>query len=79
VASVSVCETSEPPARSVIHCPVVQVIFGSRDVRRSNADWRTDRCWDGRSGLDKCVRSKEAAPSVIKLEQFTHAEEPHQR
>src|SRR5271163_2387548 len=57
--------------------PVVQAIFGSRDVRRSNADWRTDRCWDGRSGLDKCVRSKEAVPSVIKLGQFTQAEEPH--
>ena len=38
VASVSVCDTSEPPALSVIHWPVVQASAGSRDVRRSKAD-----------------------------------------
>ena len=32
--TVLVRETSEPPERSVIHCPEVQNSAGSRDVRR---------------------------------------------
>jgi hypothetical protein len=32
VASVSVCETSEQPARSAIHCPVVQAIVTGREA-----------------------------------------------
>lgn len=32
VASVSVCKTLEPPARSVIHLPVVQAIVTGREA-----------------------------------------------
>ena len=31
-ATVSLCETSEPPVRSVIHCPLVHIVAGSRLV-----------------------------------------------
>ena len=33
-AIVSLCETSEPPMRSVIHCPLVHITAGSRLTRR---------------------------------------------
>ncbi len=36
-ATVSEIATSEPPVRSVIHCPLVHALAGSRDVSRGSA------------------------------------------
>src|SRR6185437_6879771 len=36
-ARVRLCPTSEPPVRSVIHCPLVQARAGSRLVSRGSA------------------------------------------
>ena len=79
VAIVSVPETSLPPLRSVIHCPLVHAYLGSRDVRRSYAFWSTllsagSRYWD-----ERWVLRSLAAPSVMALGQVTLAHEPVHR
>ncbi len=57
LATVCVSPTSEPPVRSVIHCPDVQNVAGSLDVRWGRARWISS--W---FPSDSSVR---AAPSVI--------------
>ena len=56
-ASVSLCETSEPPVRSVIHCPLVQNTAGSREVRCGRA--RSISAWSPMASRQR------AAPSVM--------------
>ena len=79
VATVSVCDTSLPPVRSVIHCPDVHAFTGSVEVRRSNADWRTGRSFASIFELDSWDKIMAAAPSCIALGQVTVAELPDHR
>src|SRR5258705_13932397 len=69
-ATVDVVETSEPPARSVIHCPDVQKRAGSRDVSRSDAS---------RVRASPCSSRNRAAPSVIASGQLYVADEGWKR
>ena len=79
MAMVSVLETSLPPGRSVIHWPDVQALDGSREVRRSYADWSTFRV-DASRGLDeRWVARRRAAPSVMADGHVTYAYDPVQR
>ncbi len=56
LATVPVRDTSDPPAVSVIHCPLVQAVAGSRVVR-----WPTTAM----SSRSPCNNSVRAAPSVM--------------
>ena len=56
-ATVSLSPTSEPPVRSVIHCPEVHMRAGSRLVRRGMAR--------SMSAALPCATRVRAAPSVI--------------
>src|SRR6185312_3918331 len=57
LATVDVADTSDPPVRSVIHCPAVQNCAGSRDVRCPKAArWRSS---------DDINSRQRAAPSLI--------------
>jgi hypothetical protein len=54
---VSEVPTSDPPVRSVIHCPEVQKTTASRETRRGKTRWRRS--------ASPCTSIRRAAPSVI--------------